>query len=214
MLEKFKRELASLHRENTISLCREAIEQKIDPLKIINEGLTPAMSDIGEKFRTGEAFLPELIQSAQIFEEAMNILAPAIKKTGKKTEIKGAIIIGTVKGDIHNLGKDIVAMLFKISGYEVRDLGVDVANSKFLEEAEKHQADIIALSSLLTSTMPIQKDLIKILKEKGIRDRYRVIIGGGPVTKEWAENIGADGYAENAMEALTLVNNLMEEKPC
>jgi methylmalonyl-CoA mutase cobalamin-binding domain/chain len=119
-----------------------------------------------------------------------------------------------VKGDIHNLGKDIVAMLFKISGYEVRDLGVDVANSKFLEEAEKHQADIMALSSLLTSTMPIQKDLIKILKEKGIRDRYKVIIGGGPVTEEWAENIGADGYAENAMEALTLVNNLMEEKPC
>ena len=148
--------------------------------------------------------------AADIFNEAMKILKPEIEAKKIKQVKKGKIVIGTVKGDIHKIGKDIVAMLLEVDGYEVRNLGENISTSTFIDEAEKIGADFIGLSSLLTSTMPAQKDLIDILREKGIRSKYKVIVGGGPVTSEWADEIGAEGYAETAADAVTLMQKLYQ----
>ena len=170
------------------------------------------MRSIGDQFQRLEVFLPELMLGARIFTEAMKLLEPLIAKKGIEREVEGRVVIGTVKGDVHNIGKDIVAMLLKTAGFEVYDLGVDVEISKFIEKAHEVKADIIGLSSLLTSTMPIQKDFIDILKERGERNKYLVMVGGGPVTQGWADDIGADGYADNAEEAVRLASDLMQKR--
>ncbi len=170
------------------------------------------MRSIGDKFQRLEVFLPELMLGGRIFTEAMKLIEPIIAKKGIEREVEGRVVIGTVKGDVHNIGKDIVAMLLKTAGFEVHDLGVDVEISKFIEKAREVKADIIGLSSLLTSTMPIQKDFIDILKERRERDRYLVMVGGGPVTQRWADEIGADGFAGNAEEAVRLASDLVRKR--
>ena len=191
------------------------IKENISPLEGIENGLSKGMKVIGEKFNKLEVFLPELIMAAGVFNSAMNILKPHIASdsSGKsRSAKKGTVLIGTVKGDIHKIGKDIVAMLLETGGFEVHNVGEDVSTSTFVEEAAKVDADIIALSSLLTTTMAAQKDLIDILKEIGQREKYLVMIGGAPISQKWADEIGADIYGQNAERAVSLALEFMSKK--
>ena len=191
------------------------IEENHNPLEGIENGLSKGMIVIGEKFNKLEIYLPELILAAEVFNSAMTVLIPHVSSdsSGKtKSAKKGTVLIGTVKGDIHKIGKDIVAMLLETGGFDVHNIGEDVSTSTFVEEAGKVDADIIALSSLLTTTMAAQKDLIDILKEIGQRENYLVMIGGAPTSQEWADEIGADIYGENAERAVSLALEFMSRE--
>jgi corrinoid protein of di/trimethylamine methyltransferase len=187
------------------------IKENHDPVEGIENGLSKAMKVIGEKFNKFEIFLPELMVAAEVFDAAMTVLKPHISSDSKSTK-KGTVLIGTVKGDIHKIGKDIVAMLLETGGFDVYNIGEDVSTSKFIEEAGKVDADIIALSSLLTTTMAFQKDLIDVLKEIGQREKYLVMIGGAPISQKWADDIGADLYAEDAEKAVSCALEFMSKK--
>lgn len=188
---------------------KEAISQSIDPIEALEEGLSKGMDVVGDRFGKGEAYLPELLMAAEAYNSAMEVLTPEIEAQEKKITKRGKVLIGTVKGDVHNIGKNIVATVLNINGYEVVDIGVDNSALNVIQEAEKVRADVIALSSLMTTTMPSQKEVIDTLKEMNLRNTYKVIVGGGPVSQEWADEIGADGYGETAIEAVALVTNLL-----
>ena len=189
------------------------IKENYSPLEGIENGLSTGMKVIGEKFNKLEIYLPELMMAAGVFNSAMTILKPHISSdsSGKSVK-KGTVLIGTVKGDIHKIGKDIVAMMLETGGFEVHNVGEDVSTSTFIEEAGKVDADIIALSSLLTTTMAAQKDLVDILKEIGQREKYLIMIGGAPTSQKWADEIGADIYGENAESAVSLALEFMSKK--
>lgn len=188
---------------------REALELQIDPLEIVEHGLSKGMDKIGEQFGCGDVFLPELLMATNAFKAAMEILKPELEAQDKQISHRGTVLIGTVKGDVHNIGKDIVRTVLETKGFEVVDMGVDNNALSLIQEAEKAQADVIALSCLMTTTMPAQKELIESLEEMNLRGKYFVIVGGGPVTQEWADEIEADGYGEFAVHAPALVNELM-----
>jgi dimethylamine corrinoid protein len=187
------------------------IKENYNPLEGIENGLSKGMKVIGEKFNKFEVYLPELMMAARVFDAAMTILKPHISSDSKSTQ-KGTVLIGTVKGDIHKIGKDIVAMLLETGGFDVYNIGEDVSTSTFIEEAGKVDADIIGLSSLLTTSMAAQKDLIDILKEIGQREKYLVMIGGAPTSQKWADEIGADIYGKNAESAVSLALEFMSKK--
>ncbi len=199
-------------KEMARETAQEVITQKIDPIEAIEKGLSKGMDIIGERFSKMEAFLPELMMAAQTFDTAMEILEPEIAAQKKEVITRGTIVMGTVKGDVHSIGRDIVVTMLRTGGFEVHDLGVDVSSLSFVEAAQKNQADVIALSSLMTTTMPGQREVIEVLKEMGLRDRYCVIIGGGPVNQQWADQIGADGYGETAADAVLLARDLLAER--
>ena len=188
---------------------QEAVRQGLDPLEVIELGLSKGMTVVGDSFECGDAFLPELLMAAETFNAAMEILKPEIEAQKKQLAKTGTVVIATVKGDLHNIGKNIVAMILSTRGFNVVDLGIDVPSLEIIEGARKARADIIALSCLMTTTMQNQREVLAALRELNVRDKYRVIVGGGPVTQGWADEIGADGYASNAIEAVTLVKNLM-----
>jgi corrinoid protein of di/trimethylamine methyltransferase len=193
----------------------QLIKENYNPLEGIENGLSKGMKVIGEKFNKLEIYLPELMLAAGVFNSAMTILKPHISadSSGKgESTKKGTVLIGTVKGDIHKIGKDIVAMLLETGGFEVHNVGEDVSTSTFIKEAGRVDADIIALSSLLTTTMPAQKDLIDILKEIDQREKYLVMIGGAPTSQKWTDEIGADIYGENAERAVSLALEFMSKK--
>ena len=191
---------------------KEVLRSKIDPLKAVEEGLSKGMAVVGERFEKGEAFLPELLMAADAFNAAMEVLKPEIEVKKNRRARRGRILIGTVKGDVHNIGKNIVATVFETQGFDVVDLGTDNPSLKFIEEAEKVKADVIALSSLMTTTMPGQKEVIDTLKEMNLREKYFVIVGGGPVTQEWADRIGADGYEKSTVQAAEMVKRLLSQR--
>ncbi len=193
-------------------LAQAVVANKIDPLEAIEQGLSKGMEIIGGKFECGEAYLPELLMAAASFNAAMAVLKPEIEAQKKQLVKLGKVLIGTVKGDVHSIGKDIVASVLDTSGFDVVDMGVDNPSLNIIQQAEKIQADVIALSSLMTTTMPAQKEVIDTLKEMGIRQKYFVIIGGGPVNPEWADRIGADGYGKSAIDAVALVKGLMAKE--
>jgi len=212
IFEDLFKAIVELDREKVQRAANELVREKLNPLEGIEKGLSKGMEVIGDKFERLEIYLPELLMAADIFNAAMEILGPQIS-TGEKNKIKkGTVVIGTVKGDIHEIGKDIVAMLLETAGFAVHNLGKDVPASTFLEEAEKVNADIIAMSSLLTTTMEHQRELIDILKERGKRDRYMVMIGGAPTSLAWADEIGADGYGETARDAVSVALELLSKK--
>jgi trimethylamine corrinoid protein len=191
---------------------RAALEVQMDPLEAVEQGLTKGMDVIGEQFGSGDVFLPELLMAANAFKAAMDILKPELETQNKQTEHRGTVLIGTVKGDVHNIGKDIVRTVLDTKGFNVVDMGVDNDALTIIQEAEKVQADVIALSCLMTTTMPAQKEFIETLEEMDLRDKYFVIVGGGPVTQEWADEINADGYGEFAVHAPALIKELMGKK--
>ncbi len=191
---------------------REALEAKIDPLEAVEQGLSKGMSIVGDRFERGEAYLPELLMAAETFDGAMEVLKPEMEAQKKTLSKKGTVVIGSVKGDVHNIGKNIVATVMDIHGFSVVDMGVDVPTLSFIEQAEKVKADVIALSAIMTTTMQYQREVIEILKEKNLRDRYLVIVGGGPVSQEWADEIGADAYGKTAVDAVEQATRLLSKR--
>ena len=212
IFEDLKNAIVELDDEKAVKGAKDMLAQGIDPLEGIEKGLSPGMQIIGDKFDRMEVYLPELIRAGNTFNAAMKILEPEIAKGGKAKKSSGTVVLGTVSGDIHKIGKDILAMLMKVRGFDVHNLGEDVSMSTFINKAVEVSADIIGMSSLLTTTMPGQKEVIDLLTEKGIRDRFIVMVGGGPVSQEWAQEIGADGYAETAEQAIVLAEELIAGK--
>ncbi len=191
---------------------REVLRSQIDPLEAVEQGLSKGVGIIGERFGRGDAYLPELLMGADAFKAAMELLRPEIEAQMKEVPKGGTVLIGTVKGDVHTIGKDIVATVLETNGFNVVDMGVDVPSLNIIEEAEKVKADVIALSSLMTTTMPAQEEVIEALKEMNLREKYFVIVGGGPVTQEWADKIGADGYGKSAVQAVEIVKKLLNQR--
>jgi len=212
ILEKLKEAVLNFDEKLAEQTARGAIKKDIDPLKAVEQGLVKGLDIIGEKYENDIIFLPELMMAAKTFQSAMKILEPNILEKGQERVKKGIVVFGTVKGDIHKIGKDIVILLLQIAGYEVHDLGEDVDLFSFIENAKKVNTDAIGLSALLTSTLSGQKDVIDVLLQNGLRDKYIVMVGGGAVTPEWAETIGADLYAENAQIAVRKLTETMENK--
>lgn len=200
--------ILSLDAAKARETAEELIKTDIDITEAIETGMSPAMEEIGRKFQSGEMFLPELQLSAYVFQAAMDILHPKLSEAKQKVKPRGRIVMGTVKGDIHSIGKDLVCTMLRVAGFEVINLGVDIPTFTFLEQAQRNEADIIGLSALLTTTIPQQREVIEALDSQGLRERFRVIVGGATVTQEWANEIGADGYGENAAEAVELAKRL------
>jgi 5-methyltetrahydrofolate--homocysteine methyltransferase len=182
--------------EGDEKVTREAVQKAIEkdeaPLVLINEVLNPALKEVGDRFDQGEMYLPELILSAEAMEAAVEILKPLLEKSGEEMDIPGRVVMATVKGDIHDIGKNIVSALLRANSFEVLDLGKDVAAGEIVSKAEAFEADIIGLSALLSTTLPYCRDTIHLLQEKGLGDKYKVFIGGGAVTPEYAKKIGAE----------------------
>ena len=190
----------------------EALKAKIDPLEVVEKGLSKGLAAVGARFEKGEAYLPELMMAGDTFNAAMEILRPEMEAQKKEITKAGTVLLGTVKGDVHDIGKNILATVLETHGFTVVDLGVDVPILNFVEQAEKVGADVIALSSLMTSTMPEQRNVIETLKQRNVREKYAVIVGGGPVTADWANEIGADGYGQTAMDAVALVRKVISQR--
>ena len=178
----------------------------VDPVAAMREALTRSAEIVHERFDTGEYFLAHLVLAGDAMTAASEVLERAVPKSS--LEARKVVVIGTVEADLHSVGKNIVAMMLRSGGFEVYDLGVDVKTKAFVEKAKEVHADIIAVSSLLTTTMPYQRELIEDLQAAGLRDRFKVIVGGGPVTPQWAERIGADGWGHDASEALAVARRL------
>lgn len=193
-------------------LAQQAIASGIAPLDAINNGYVPGMHDVGEQFARGQMFLPDMMASAEAMRAAMAVLDPELTRLGAERPREGVVVLGTTKGDIHEIGKTLVGTLLTAHGFQVHDLGVDVAGEIFAAKARELNADIIGVSALLTTTMRNQKGVIEALEKTGLRAKVKVMVGGAPVTRRWAEEIGADGYAKDAMSAVVLARELMQQK--
>ena len=191
----------------TEALAREALESGVPPLRIVEDGFVPGLRKMGELFETGEVFLPELMLAGEAMKAAMKVLGPALKAAGGKQVARPIIILGTVEGDIHEIGKNIVGILLETSGYEVIDLGMDVKADTFVKAAKEHGAKIIGASALLTTTMEHQREVVSKVRSEKLD--IKVLVGGSPVTQEWANEIGADGYAQDAPDAVKLVDSIV-----
>jgi len=210
LFKKLSEAVIAADSQAVVDTAKQVIEKGIDPVEAIEKGLSKGAIAVGEKFDKMEIFLTGLMMAADAMKAGMDVLLPHISK--EKIVKKGTVVSGTVKGDIHDIGKNILVALLRANGFDVYDLGVDVSTSKFIEEAEKVKADIITLSALMSSTIGGQKDVIDYLKETGKREKFIVMVGGGPTTREWVEEISADGWAETATEAIKLASELIEKK--
>jgi len=193
-------------------LAGQALRAGISPLDAINQGYVPGMHEVGEQFARGQMFLPDMMASAEAMRAAMALLDPELKKLGTERPMEGIVVLGTTKGDIHEIGKILVGTLLSAHGFRVHDLGVDVSGEKFAAMAHEFRADIVGVSALLTTTMRNQKSVIEALEKAGLRPHVKVMVGGAPVTRRWADEIGADGYAKDAMTAVVLARSLMQRK--
>lgn len=196
--------------KNVKALVQQALDENEDPKVILNEGLLGGMMIIGEKFKNNEVFVPEVLVAARALNAGLTILEPKLVEVGN--EPVGRVVIGTVKGDLHDIGKNLVAMMLKGVGFEVTDIGVDVPPETFLEKAEEVNADVICMSALLTTTMPNMGATIELLKEKGVRDNYIVMVGGAPVNEKFAEQIGADYYTPDAATCAEVAKKAVQER--
>lgn len=184
-----------------------ALDLGEDAEKILKEGMIPAMEEVGNLFEQGEFFVPEMLIAARAMHGGLNILKPTLMEAGIK--MIGKVAIGTVRGDLHDIGKNLVAMMMEGAGFEIQDLGVDVSPEKFVESVKASDVDIVAMSALLTTTMPQMKVTLEALQDAGVRDQVKVIIGGAPVSQEYADDIGADGFASDASQATTLAKSVI-----
>jgi corrinoid protein of di/trimethylamine methyltransferase len=209
LLAKITSSVVEGEPEETVQLTRQAMEAGLEPLTIINDGLVPGMNIVGDKFQCGEYFLPHLIIAANGMQQAMQLLEPELQARQQVVDVAGTLVIGSVAGDIHEIGKSLVATMMSASGFQVYDLGVDVPTATFVAKVQETGANLLGLSALLTTTMTVQREVIEALEEAGIRDKVKVILGGAPVSQEWADTIGADGYAEDAVGAIELARKLV-----
>lgn len=209
IFEKLAQAVLEGEPEDAEALARQALEQGIDPLECINQGLMKGIQKVGELFSSGEYFLPELIIGAEAMKSALDVLEPVLKGDQKR-EVAGRIVLGTVEGDLHEIGKTLVGTMLTANGFQVIDIGVNCKPADFIASIQENQADIVGASALLTTTMLQQKKLIEALTEAGLRDKVKVMIGGAPVTENYAREIGADGYAEDAISAVDLAFRLID----
>ncbi|HOX56339.1 MAG TPA: corrinoid protein [Candidatus Paceibacterota bacterium] len=206
-LKKLYDSVVSGDAKATQAITKEALDAGVDPLTLVNEHMVPAMDEVGRRFEANEYFVPELLISARAMKASLELIRPLLIARGDKPV--GRVAIGTVKGDLHDIGKNLVASLLEGGGFEVIDLGVNVPPERFIETVNEKQANIIAMSALLTTTMPSMKTTIDALKQAGVRDKVKVLIGGAPITQKYAEEIGADGYSENAVGAVALAKKVV-----
>ena len=197
--------------EDCADLARSALEEGIEPLKIVDEGLSAGIRIVGRKFGCGEMFLPDLMMAVEAMKAGMEILQPELDKRKIRKKSRGTVMIGTVFGDIHDIGKSIVATMLEMNGYEVIDLGINISTETFVKKIRELNPDILGLSAMLATTMREQKEVIEAVKKEGLRDRVKILVGGAPVSEQWAEEIGADGYGANAEMAVQLVKRLAAE---
>ena len=190
-------------------LATQTLESGVAPLTAIEQALNPGMQIVGDKYESGEYFIPDLVMSAEAMKAAMEVFEPELMARQEQRQVLGTVVIGTVAGDIHEIGKSLVATMLSAAGFQVHDLGVDVPADKFVKQVQETGANVVGLSALLTTTMRNQEVVIEALKEAGLRDQVKVVIGGAPASTEWAQTIGADGYAENANEAVGVVRQLL-----
>ncbi len=209
LLNKITLSIVEGRPDEAVDLTRQALADGLEPLTIIDEGLTAGMNIVGDKFQTGEYYLPHLIIAASGMQQAMELLEPELKARQQAAESAGVVVIGSVAGDIHEIGKSLVGTMMSASGFQVYDLGVDVSTEAFVAKVKETGADILGLSALLTTTMTVQRQVVRELEEAGIRDQVKVMIGGAPISQEWAETIAADGYAEDAVGAVELAKQMV-----
>lgn len=207
IFEKAQKAIIEFDTNTAKELAQRGLNEGIDPLELMDRGFIPGILKVGDLFGLGKLFLPELIQAAETMRKASDIVSAAFPADVERS--KGKMVIGTVEGDIHDIGKVIVVSLLKANGFEVYDIGRDVPIEKFIEKAEQAGADIIGSSALLTTTMPYQKRLEQELKRSGLKSRYKTMVGGGPVTQRWADRIGADAYGEDAADAVKKAQQLL-----
>lgn len=206
-IQKIYEAVLESENDTVVELVKKEVKKGTDIASILNDGLIAAMDEVGKLFSEGELFVPEMLMAALAMKEGLDVLKPYM--SGDASQNKGTIIIGTVKGDMHDIGKNLVAVMIEGAGFEVIDIGIDVDKEKFIEEAQKHNANIICMSALLSTTMPSMKEVINLIREKGLN--YKTMVGGAPVTEEFAKQIGADGYSEDAAEAVELARKLLSE---
>lgn len=209
LFEKMKSAVIEGNKHEAEFLAQNAVENKMELNEVIEKGYIPGIQKAGDLWESGEYFLPELISSAECMTSAMKILQPELEKAGLSTKSLGKVVIGTIEGDIHDIGKNLVASMLAANGFEITDLGANVKLEKFISKSQEINADFICLSSLLTTTMVGQKKLITMLKDKKLFGHIKVMVGGAPVNSQWACDIGADGYAENAMTAVSAAKKLI-----
>ncbi len=203
-LEKCFESILRGNKEQAIQLAKKSIELRYDPLKVIDDGFVKGVQKVGELWEEGSYFLPELVLGAEAMKAALSVLQPVLLQKNVQRKRSGKVIIGTVQGDIHDIGKSIVATMLSAHGFEILDLGADVPNHVFVEKAEEQKVDFLCMSSLLTTTMQNQARVIELLAKAKVRDNLSVMVGGPPTSLKWAKQIGADLYAENAVEAVKI----------
>ena len=189
----------------------EAVAAGLDPVEAVERGFAEPIRGMGEAFDRMELFLPQLVMAADAMKAGMDVLEAAMQQQGTSLEKKGIVILGTVEGDIHDIGKTVVGAMMQANGYEVHDLGVEVPASRFISAAQEHGATVIAMSALLSTTRMFQRDVIDLLRSKGLEGRYFTMVGGAPVTQEWAEEIGANAFARDAVEAVKVLDSRLAE---
>ena len=208
VLGKLKGAILEFDEDAALEAAKEAVAEGVDPVQAIG-ALADGLNELGEAFEKMEVFLPEIMLASDAFKAALEVLEPELKKSRTEGTKAIPVVIGTIQGDVHQVGKDMVATFLTTAGFDVHDLGVDVAPSRFLEEAKKVGAKVIAVAALMSTTRPVQKDLIDFLEAKGVRDDYIVLVGGGVVTKEWADEIKADGYGQDAIATVEIAKKLL-----
>ena len=213
-VERLKMSIINGHEQDAEKAAREILNAGIDPMQVMEKELFPTIKSVGERFEKGEYFLTDLMSAADAMRSASRVLVSNIEASKDKmaTTRMGKVVIATVSGDIHDIGKNIVALLLEVNGFDTHDLGKDVESMKFIERSTEAQANIMALSALMTTTRPAQKEIMDLLNEMGLRKKLLVMVGGAPTTSEWAEQIGADGWAETAEQGVKLAQRLVKER--
>jgi len=207
-LSKLTQAVVDGEPEDAEELAKQALEQGLDPLVCINQGLTSGINRVGELFSSGEYFLPDLIIGGEAMKAALAVLEPALTASQER-EVVGRVVLGTVQGDMHEIGKTLVGTMLTAHGFQVTDIGIDRSAADFVAAVKENNATLVGASALLTTTMPEQQQIIEELKEAGLRDQVKVMVGGAPITQSWAEKIGADGYAEDAIASVALARKLV-----
>lgn len=210
-LEELSKAILELDARKTLAYTRKALDLGLNPFDVIDRGLSKGMKEMGERFARGDVYIPHLVLAADIMNESLKILKPKLLQTKEREKTVTKVLIGTVQGDIHDLGKNLVATMLTASGFDVVDLGRDVPTKTVIEKVKEYKPDVVGLSALMTTTMLEQRKVVDSLKDTGLRNSVKVLVGGAPVSSEWAKEISSDGYAENALEAVKIAKLIVSK---